>query len=86
LAYDCRVYSGFERHQKFIAIRERYGNSGVLGVVILWGNAAEYRPTGVLHGLNREGSCPACQVEPTSTDYVYFLVECRILDLGADGV
>jgi len=80
MAYDCRVFSGFERHPKFIEIRESYGSDGVLGVIILWGYAAEYRPSGVLHGMSRQGILRACQIEADRTDYVDFLVRCRILD------
>jgi len=84
MAYDCRVYSGFERHPKFIAIKEAYGAEGVLGVVILWGYAAEYRPSGVLDGMSQAGICRACQIDPKCIEYVDFLEECRILDRDRD--
>jgi len=83
MAYDCRVYAGFERHPKFIAIKEAYGADGVLGVVILWGYAAEYRPSGVLDGMSKAGICRACQIEAKQTEYVDFLTDCRILDYDA---
>lgn len=43
---DFRVSVGFLRHIKTVKLKRRLGADGVLGLMALWGYAAEHKPTG----------------------------------------
>ncbi|MBK8132615.1 MAG: hypothetical protein IPK48_07830 [Gammaproteobacteria bacterium] len=75
-----RLSFGWNRHPKIVKLKKKLGAAGVLGLLKLWTFAAEYRPDGVLVGMDYDDIANAADYSGESGTFVAVLIQSRLLD------
>lgn len=81
---SVRLSFGWNRHPKIVKLRKKLGSTGVLCLLRLWTFAAEYRPGGVLSGMDGDDIAIAADYPGDSSVFVAVLIELRLVDRIGD--
>ena len=77
---DFRIEIGFFSHPKTQKLRRRLKAEGESALVRLWSHTAQYRPRGVLTGMDTEDIALAAAWQGDADEFVRTLEELRFLD------
>jgi hypothetical protein len=77
---DFRMDTGFRNHPKIRKLQNRLGEPAVLGWITLIASTAEYKPLGILQGMDVEEIELAAMWSGESGALVAALLDFRLLD------
>ncbi len=77
---DFRVKTSWRTHYKRKKLQRRLGVDGVIGIVDLWGYAADCKEDGDLSGMDAEAIAIAAQYDGDESAFATLLVELELLD------
>jgi hypothetical protein len=83
---DFRMDTGFRNHPKIRKLQNRLGEPAVLGWITLIASTAEYKPLGILQGMDVEEIELAAMWSGESGALVAALLDFRLLDKNEDGL
>ena len=81
---DIRVANSFKRSRKRRKLHRALGNDGVVGLIFLWMEAAEFRIDGVLHGYTAEDIAIAADWDGDEAMFVDTLIKIGFLDFDGE--